>query len=73
MPLTISRIGHSRGRARGAGLRQVRCDHVPLCVGQIGLVSGDDAIMLLSSGWRPHGELKVGSRNHLEDTVGAMT
>jgi hypothetical protein len=27
--------------ARRAGLRQVRHDHTPLCVGQIGLVSGD--------------------------------
>ena len=52
--------------ARRAGLRQVRRDHAPLCVGQIGLVSGDGAAMLLSSGWRPHGESKVGSRNPLE-------
>jgi hypothetical protein len=65
MPLTISRIGHSRGRpvAQGFG----KCGAItPLCVGQIGLVSGDDAAMLLSSSWRPHGESKVGSRNPLE-------
>jgi hypothetical protein len=42
--------------ARRAGLRQVRHDHAPLSVGQIGLVSRDGAAMLLSSGWRPHGE-----------------
>ncbi len=52
--------------ARRAGLRQVRSDHAPLCVGKIGLVSGDGAAMLLSSGRRPHGESKVGSRNPLE-------
>src|ERR1700731_2419975 len=45
--------------ARCAGLRQVRHDHAPLSVGQIGLVSGDGAAMLLSSGWRPHGESKL--------------
>jgi hypothetical protein len=44
----------------------VRRDHAPLCVGQIGLVSGHGAAMLLSSSWRPHGESKVGSRNPLE-------
>jgi hypothetical protein len=33
---------------------------------QIGLVSGSGAAMLLSSGWRPHGESRVGSRNPLE-------
>jgi len=49
--------------AHRAGLRQVRRDHAPLCVGKIGLVSGDRAAMLLSSGRRPHGESKVGSRN----------
>ena len=59
---TISRIGHSRG----LGLRQLRRDYAPLCVGQIGLVSGDGAAMLLSSGRRPHGKSKVGSRNPLE-------
>ena len=58
--------------AHRAGLRQVRRDHAPLCVGQIGLVSGDGAAMLLSSGWRPHGEFKVGSRNPLESR-GAIT
>jgi class 3 adenylate cyclase/predicted ATPase len=45
--------------ARWAGLRQVRRDHPPLSVGQIGLVSRDGAAMLLSSGWRPHGESKL--------------
>jgi hypothetical protein len=52
--------------ARCAGLRQVRRNHPPLSVGQIGLVSGDGTAMLLSSGWRPHGESKVGWRNCLE-------
>jgi hypothetical protein len=52
--------------ARCAGLRQVRCDHAPLSAGQIALVSGDGAAMLLSSSWRPHAESKVGSRNPLE-------
>src|SRR6202045_3415154 len=52
--------------ARCAGLRQVRRDHAPLRVGQIGLVSRDGAAMLLSSGWCPHGESKVGWRNPLE-------
>ena len=40
----------------------MRRDHAPLSVGQIGLVSRDGAAMLLSSGWRPHGESKVGWR-----------
>ena len=44
--------------ARGARLRQVRRDDVPFCVGQIGLVSGDGAAMLLSSSRGPHGESK---------------
>ena len=35
-------------------------------VSEIGLVSGDDAAMLLSSSWRPHGQSKIGSRNPLE-------
>src|SRR5208282_3857921 len=56
-----------------AGLRQERRDHAPLCVGQIGLVSGNGAAMLLSSGWRLHGEPKVGSRNPLGITAGAVT
>ena len=47
-------------------LRQVRRDHAPLCVGQIGLVSGDNAAMLSSSSWRPHGESKAGSRTPSE-------
>jgi hypothetical protein len=59
--------------ARGEGLGQVRRDHAPLCVGQIGLVSGDGAAMLLSSGRRPHGESKVGSRNPLESRRVPMT
>jgi hypothetical protein len=42
-----------------AGLWQMRRDHLPLCVGQIGLVSGDEAAMLMSSDWRPHGESKL--------------
>ena len=61
MPLTISRIGHSRGRpvAHGFG----NCSVITsFSVGQIGLVLGNGMAMLLSSGWRPHGELKVGSR-----------
>jgi class 3 adenylate cyclase len=37
----------------------MRRDHSPFCVGQIGLVSGDGADMLLSTGWRPHGESRV--------------
>src|SRR3984957_7646742 len=41
------------------GLWQVRRDHAPLCVRQIGLVSGDNAAMLSSSSWRPHGESKL--------------
>ena len=41
--------------AHRAWLRQVLRDHAPLCVGQIGLVSGNDASMLLWGGWRPHG------------------
>src|SRR5271169_6496590 len=49
-----------------AGSWQMRRDYAPLCVGQIGLVSRDGAAMLLSSGWRPHGESKVGWRNPLE-------
>jgi hypothetical protein len=43
-----------------------------LCVGQIGLVSGDGAAMLLSSGRRPHGESKW-VRETLGITAGAMT
>ena len=35
MPLMISHIGHFARPARRAGLWQVRCDHAPLCVGQI--------------------------------------
>ena len=72
MPLTISRIGQTRGRPV-ARLRQVRRDHAPLSVGQIGLVSRDGAAMLLSSGWRPHGEPMVGWRNPLESRWAAMT
>ena len=45
--------------ARGAGLRQVRRDHAPLCIGQIGLVSGNWTAMLLSCGWRPHASCVV--------------
>jgi len=45
--------------ARRAGLRQVRRDHAPLRIGQIGLVSLDGAAMLSSSSWRPHGESKL--------------
>ena len=52
--------------AHRAGLRQVRRDYPPLCVGQIGLVSGNGAAMLLSSGRCPHGESKVGSRTPSE-------
>jgi hypothetical protein len=37
----------------------VRRDHAPPCVRQIGLVSGDNAAMLSSSSWRPHGESKL--------------
>ena len=44
--------------ARGAGFRQVRRDHAPLCIGQIGLVSGNGTAMLLSSGRCPHGEVQ---------------
>jgi hypothetical protein len=55
MQLTYS-IGYLRGRAGGAGLWQVRRDHAPLSVGQIGLVSVDGAAMLLSSDRCPHGE-----------------
>ena len=51
----------------------MRHDHAPLSVGQIGLVSRDGAAMLLSSGWRPHGESKVGWRNPLESRRAAMT
>jgi len=47
------------GPARRTGLRQVRRDHAPLCVGKVGLVSGDGAAMLLSSSRRPHGESKL--------------
>ena len=46
-----------------AGLLSGARDHAPLCVGQIGLVSRDGAAMLLSSGWRPHDQSQVGSRN----------
>ena len=71
----IDDLAHRPGArpARCAGLRQVRRDHAPLSVGQIGLVSRDGAAMLLSSGWRPHGESKVGSRNPLESRTAAMT
>ena len=55
-----------RFTAGSQGLRQVRRDHAPLCVGQIGVVSADNAAMLLSSGRRPHGESKVGSRTPSE-------
>src|ERR1019366_8911665 len=42
------------------GLWQVRRrDHAPLYVRQIGLVSADNAAMLSSSSWRPHGESKL--------------
>jgi hypothetical protein len=41
------------------GFGKCRRDHAPLCVGQIGLVSGDNAAMLSSSCWRPHGETKL--------------
>ena len=37
----------------------MRRDHAPLSVGQIGLVSGDGAAMLLSSGRHPHGGSKL--------------
>jgi hypothetical protein len=41
--LTISRIGHSRGaRPVAQGFGSARLNHTPLCVGQIGLVSGKD-------------------------------
>jgi predicted dehydrogenase len=55
------------------GLRQVRRDHSPLRVGQVGLVSGDDAAMLLSSSWRSHSASKFGSRNSPGITEGALT
>ena len=44
-----------------------------LSFGQIGLVSRDGAAMLLSSGWRPHGESNVGWRSPLEPRRAAMT
>jgi hypothetical protein len=61
----VNDLAHRPGArpARCAGLRQVRRDHAPLSVGQIGLVSRDGAAMLLSSGWRPHGESKASWRN----------
>src|SRR5262245_27149363 len=43
-----------------------------ISVGQIGLVSRDGVVMLLSSGWRPHGESKVGWRIPLESRRAAM-
>jgi hypothetical protein len=45
--------------ARRAGLRQMRRDRLPLRFGQIGLLLGDGAAMLLSSGRRPHGESQL--------------
>src|SRR4029077_7542395 len=64
-PSAVDDLAHRPGvlPARCAGLRQVRRDHAPFSVGQIGLVSPDGAAMPLSSGWRPHGESKIGSRN----------
>jgi hypothetical protein len=51
----------------------VRRDHAPLRVSQVRLVSRDGAIMMLSSGWRPHGESEVGSRKPPGITAGVMT
>ena len=57
--------------AHRAGLRQVRRDHAPLCVGQIGLVSRDVAAMLLSSGRCPHGEVQSWFKKFLGIMAGA--
>jgi hypothetical protein len=69
MPLMISRIG----QVRGLPVAQVfgKCGAITrLCVGQIGLVSGDDAAMLLSaSTWL----IQVGSGNPFGITAGATT
>jgi hypothetical protein len=46
---------------------------VPFSVGQVGLVSRDNAAMLLSSSRRPHGESNVGSGNPLESRRAPMT
>ena len=54
-----------------AGLRHVRRDHAPLCIGQIGLVSRGGAAMLLSSGWCPHGEVQGWFKKPLGITTGA--
>ena len=67
------RLCKSARPARRVGLRQVRRDHTPFRVGQIGLVSGDDAAMLLSSSWRPHGAIQSWFEKLLEITVGAVT
>ena len=65
IPLTISRIGHSRGRpmARGSG----KCGAITRHSASVRSVwYRMSAAMLPSSGRRPHDESQVGSRNPLE-------
>jgi hypothetical protein len=59
MQFKISRIGRRRGLPVALGFGNCGAITRRLCVGQIGLVSGDNAAMLSSSGWRPHGESKL--------------
>ena len=59
MRLIISRIGHSRGRPVAQGFGKCGAMTSPRDVAQIGLVSGDGAAMLLSSGLPPHGEFRL--------------
>jgi len=66
MPFKISRIGRRRGLPVELGFGKCGAITRRLSVGQIGLVSGDNAAMLSSCGWRPHGESKLVSRNPLE-------
>jgi hypothetical protein len=65
----IARIGHSRGRPIALGFNRCGRDHTPLRVGQVGLVSGGDAAMLLSSSWRPHGVSKIAKNSPESRTV----
>jgi hypothetical protein len=54
-------LEHFRGQRQklASKYKEERRDHAPLCVRQIGLVSGDNAAMLSWSSWRPHGESKL--------------
>ena len=67
----ISRIVHSRGRPVAQGFGKCGATTRHSAVGQIGLVSGNRAAMLLSSSRRPHGETRLVRENLLGITAGA--